>query len=308
MDKMYKQPIDMTPYETGKVRDRHSYFNQAEIEDIFSASFNPHKATKVELFIRIFWSNLESEFPSHYDEDGNILEVDLQGKLLDRGRLPAVIKDSLQPFEDYAVKGCLDFFDDELGFGEDFQPVTYQDALAIIDWEDYVAPDHSKYYIVNKFRFVNILSEELPEKPYSALRSPEAREEDYEYMQKVILAGDSDEGYEMLTAAERGIYEWMVSFIEINEEGRPTSVLNGKVFAQRQDYAKIMIAMEDKYNMNWGDFRLMLFRDNKGSDNIQLYARQFVHSYVQYVHKKYGQTSKIDLMTVDEIKSMVEGK
>jgi hypothetical protein len=297
---------------------KYGYFSVDEIDYILSDSFVPQKANSVELYVRVFWEVLKMELSltkiEKYDEYGNVIEreIDPHKDIISAKRLSVVIKDALQPFEDYAEKNCFDFMGTEIEF-DNFQPLSEVEAMAIVDF-NLDNNDSGKYYKIDKYRFVHLYSQEIPTIPYSELKKPEVREDDYRYMQKIYLLGGFDKGFNMLTVVEKGICMWIEKFLEVDEEGRVSAIkavktvkkdFSGLKEVSVGDYAWLEIDIT-KNHIDWGDFRKIFFRD-EGVGSVSLVIRQFVHLSVQALHMKYGMESKVDKMSLDEVKDMIEG-
>jgi hypothetical protein len=170
------------------------------------------------IFINQVWDCVLPLFAyDEYDEDGNIREYQMnpEGMTIFADRImPDVLRPAFEETKYIISQGKQNIN------GTDY-PVTatmfdFDDIQLIIDWKS-TTKDNEHVFVISQKGFRNIFAEPVPKIPKKTIR--EDRYVDSAYMREIILFGEDDEKYKDLTPIELSVYNFLIKYFEIDEDG-----------------------------------------------------------------------------------------
>lgn len=189
------------------------FFSQVEIESFVDNIENcldrPDK-----IFINRVWSIAKELLVSEWqDEDGKLIEeqIDPEGSVVYQDRLfPDILQPAMEETLEIIEKGYYELNGEKLPVECD--NIDPDDIDIIIDFEITHQSDDN-YYTLSKYRFRDIYSQLAEKKKKGRTRTEKqaARQQDLDYMKKIILIGDDDKANNtsQLTRPEKAVYCFM---------------------------------------------------------------------------------------------------
>lgn len=189
------------------------FFSQVEIESFVDNIENcldrPDK-----IFINRVWSIAKELLVSEWqDEDGKLIEeqIDPEGSVVYQDRLfPDILQPAMEETLEIIEKGYYELNGEKLSVECD--NIDPDDIDIIIDFEITHQSDDN-YYTLSKYRFRDIYSQLAEKKKKGRTRTEKqaARQQDLDYMKKIILIGDDDKANNtsQLTRPEKAVYCFM---------------------------------------------------------------------------------------------------
>lgn len=189
------------------------FFSQVEIESFVDNIENcldrPDK-----IFINRVWSIAKELLVSEWqDEDGKLIEeqIDPEGSVVYQDRLfPDILQPAMEETLEIIEKGYYELNGEKLPVECD--NIDPDDIDIIIDFEITHQSDDN-YYTLSKYRFRDIYSQLAEKKKKGRTRTEKqaARQQDLDYMKKIILIGDDDKANStsQLTRPEKAVYCFM---------------------------------------------------------------------------------------------------
>ena len=259
------------------------YFPAKEIDKIISdISYCTDRPDKI--FIHHLWNLLLPFFVMDVkDEKGENSETqqDPEGMPFYADRMiPDIIKPALEKTRE-TVSGLTKK-------PSTLPDLTPEDVARIVDFT-LTTYQGERVYIISKKKFRNINGKELP--VTGAKPTRQTREEDYRYMQNIILAGDDDKRYKKLTPVEEVIYNFLLEYFEINPDGSIKQPRQAYLNRQALDRFYLSIA---SCGLTPPDFLSLLHNNAPRKDgSLRLKNRMFDSSRVKNLNAKLGFTQKI---------------
>lgn len=189
------------------------FFPQMEIESFVDNIENcldrPDK-----IFINRVWSIAKELLVSEWqDEDGKLIEeqIDPEGSVVYQDRLfPDILQPAMEETLEIIEKGYYELNGEKLPVECD--NIDPDDIDIIIDFE-ITNQSGENYYTLSKYRFRDIYFQLAEKKKKGRTRTEKqaARQQDLDYMKKIILIGDDDKANNtsQLTRPEKAVYCFM---------------------------------------------------------------------------------------------------
>ena len=273
-------------------------FSEEEVNEIISDINNCLDAPE-KIYINIFWQCLKEGI---YEEDEES-PVDLKDYEIDKEAVPASFVGTCmkQAYEDtlsLIETKRLSPDDDELPVPD--YSFTPEDVQLVMGWEQFSPIKGGQWFIITKTNFHN-LREKIEDNPnptagrHRRARTPEdfaAREDDYSYMRKINILGNTDEGFDKLTPIEAFVYYFCKDYIVQDEDYNHIDVVKPVLNVKGEDEIRRELKSQ---GLNLQDFKDITYQpvpNNVASTSIRM--RMFSASKIRRANKIHRFTSIID--------------
>ncbi|MDR1119444.1 MAG: hypothetical protein LBM08_00825 [Dysgonamonadaceae bacterium] len=238
-----------TNYKAAKARMQLQFFPVEEIETVISnLPYCLDRSDKI--FINQLWDCLLPHYQfDEADEDGNITVRQanpdgLSFEAADFGR--CITRHAYDATVQMIEEGRVNIGGTEYPVtAKPFQP---DETDLIIDFQK-TQRSGRDVYIISKKAFKDIHAQPVP--VVSRLSRPGSYEGDMKYMQEIILRGDDDNRFRELTPIELAIYNFLIEYFEINDDG--TVEQRKQDFVNRQAMCRFYVGEVEKGGMAFDD-------------------------------------------------------
>ncbi len=280
-------------------------FSEEEVDEIIE-DLNNCLDSPTKIFINRFWNYMAVDFSqpeNEEDDDEGLPAVDITGE--------AIPASFIKRYMESAYEDTLSLLKDKRFSPDDEElPVvdtefTPEEVQLIMGWEQYSSKG-SSFFTVTKTNFFNprqSLGEEQKINSRSRRsRTPEDnadREDDFQYVQKINILGETDEGFDQLTPIEAFIYYFCQDCLIQDENHRIIDRQRAQLCVKGEDDVRRGLLEQGLKLEDFSDICCTSIpRDLKETD---LRPRMFSADKIRRANKKHGFTSIIDQTSLEEL-------
>lgn len=187
-------------------------------EDLMNCLDSPAK-----IFINRLWSIL-TEGCAEEDEQGEELQtIDIEGIAIGSNFVKGSIREAYEETISLIKDKRLTPDDPELEVTD--KEFSEDDIKLVMCWKEHEGKQGRKYYIATKKEFYNpeVEAEKEPEPCFlrSSRRTPEQRAErtsDLQYLQKLMIIGYGEEGFQKLTPIEQAVCDFCYDYFDVDPD------------------------------------------------------------------------------------------
>ncbi len=280
-------------------------FSEEEVNEIIE-NLNNCLDSPAKIFINRFWNYMAVDFSqpeNEEDDDEGLPAVDITGEAIPASFIKRYMESAYEDTLSLLKDKRLSPDDEELPVVDaEFTP---EEVQLIMGWEQYSSKG-SSFFTVTKTNFFNprqSLGEEQKINSRSRRsRTPEDnadREDDFQYVQKINILGETDEGFDQLTPIEAFIYYFCQDCLIQDENHRIIDRQRAQLCVKGEDDVRRGLLEQGLKLEDFSDICCTSIpRDLKETD---LRPRMFSADKIRRANKKHGFTSIIDQTSLEEL-------
>lgn len=279
-------------------------FSEEEINEIIE-DLNNCLDSPAKIFINRFWNYMAVDFSQPENEeydDEELSAVDITGEAIPASFIKRYMESAYEDTLSLLKEKRLSPDDEELPVVDaEFTP---EDVQLIMGWEQY----HSKgaeYFTATKTEFYNP-QQSLEEEPKANCRSRRSnsednseREDDFQYVQKINILGDTDEGFDQLTPIEAFIYYFCQDCLIQDESHRITDRQRAQLCVKGEDDVRRGLLEQGLKLEDFSDICCTSVPRNLKETDLR--PRMFSADKIRRANKKHGFTSVIDEKKLEDL-------
>ena len=280
-------------------------FTEEEVDEIIE-DLNNCLDSPAKIFINRFWNYMAVDFSqpeNEEDDDIEISAVDITGEAIPASFIKRYMESAYDDTLSLLQEKRLTPDSDELPVVDaEFTP---KDVQLIMGWEQYSSKG-ANYFTVTKTEFYN------PQKPLGDApvvnsrsrrtknsESNSDREDDFQYVQKINILGDTDEGFNQLTPVEAFIYYFCQDCLIQDENHRISDRKRAQLCVKGEDDVRRGLLEQGLKLEDFSDICCTSIPRDLKETNLR--PRMFSAEKIRRVNKKYGFTSIIDKNNLNEM-------
>lgn len=279
-------------------------FSEEEVDEIIE-DLNNCLDSPAKIFINRFWNYMAVDFSQLENEEDD--EEELSAKDITGEAIPASF---IKRYMESAYEDTLSLLKEKrLSPDDEELPVvdaefTPEDVQLIMGWEQYRSKG-AEYFTATKTEFYNP-QQSLEEEPKANCRSRRSnsednseREDDFQYVQKINILGDTDEGFDQFTPIEAFIYYFCQDCLIQDENHRISDRQRAQLCVKGEDDVRRGLLEQGLKLEDFSDICCTSVpRDLKETD---LRPRMFSADKIRRANKKHGFTSVIDEKKLEDL-------
>lgn len=279
-------------------------FSEEEVDEIIE-DLNNCLDSPAKIFINRFWNYMAVDFSQLENEEDD--EEELSAKDITGEAIPASF---IKRYMESAYEDTLSLLKEKRHSPDDEElPVvdaefTPEDVQLIMGWEQYRSKG-AEYFTATKTEFYNP-QQSLEEEPKANCRSRRSnsednseREDDFQYVQKINILGDTDEGFDQFTPIEAFIYYFCQDCLIQDENHRISDRQRAQLCVKGEDDVRRGLLEQGLKLEDFSDICCTSVpRDLKETD---LRPRMFSADKIRRANKKHGFTSVIDEKKLEDL-------
>jgi hypothetical protein len=279
-------------------------FSEEEVDEIIE-DLNNCLGSPAKIFINRFWNYMAVDFSqpeNEEDDDEELSAVDITGEAIPASFIKRYMESAYEDTLSLLKEKRLSPDDEELSVVDaEFTP---EDVQLIMGWEQYRSKG-AEYFTATKTEFYNP-QQSLEEEPKANCRSRRSnsednseREDDFQYVQKINILGDTDEGFDQLTPIEAFIYYFCQDCLIQDESHRISDRQRAQLCVKGEDDVRRGLLEQGLKLEDFSDICCTSVpRDLKETD---LRPRMFSADKIRRANKKHGFTSVIDEKKLEDL-------
>lgn len=279
-------------------------FSEEEVDEIIE-NLNNCLDSPAKIFINRFWNYMAVDFSqpeNEEDDDEELLAVDITGEAIPASFIKRYMESAYEDTLSLLTEKRLSPDDEELPVVDaEFTP---EDVQLIMGWEQYRSKG-TEYFTATKTEFYNP-QQSLADDHKANSRSRRSnsadnteREDDFQYVQKINILGDTDEGFDQLTPIEAFIYYFCQDCLIQDESHRITDRQRAQLCVKGEDDVRRGLLEQGLKLEDFSDICCTSVpRDLKETD---LRPRMFSADKIRRANKKHSFTSVVDEKNLEDL-------
>lgn len=279
-------------------------FSEEEIDEIIE-DLNNCLDSPAKIFINRLWNYMAVDFSqpeNEEDDDEELSSVDITEEAIPASFIKRYMESAYEDTLSLLKEKRLSPDDEELPVVDaEFTP---EDVQLIMGWEQYRSKG-AEYFTATKTEFYNP-QQSLEEKPKANCRSRRSnsednseREDDFQYVQKINILGDTDEGFDQLTPIEAFIYYFCQDCLIQDDNHRITDRQRAQLCVKGEDDVRRGLLEQGLKLEDFSDICCTSVPRDLKETNLR--PRMFSADKIRRANKKHGFTSVIDEKKLEDL-------